>query len=100
MTEQSNELELTNLMLNTNRIAAVLGHLQGVVGDLRTIQVQEQGCHLTASGESALLEIVATQVVERTLDEEFRDLSLSRVVRELEDFGDIVNQEGSSSNDS
>jgi len=62
--------------------------------------VQEQGRRLTASGESASLEIVATQVAERTLDEEFGDLSLSCMVGELEDFGDIVNQEGSSSNDS
>jgi len=52
------------------------------------------------SGESASLGIVATQVAERALDEEFGDLSLSRVVEELEDFGDIVNQEGSVSNDS
>ena len=82
-------------MFNTNRISAVLGHLQGVIGDLQTIQAQEQGHRLIASGELALLEIVATQVAERTLDEEFGNLSLSRVIRELEDFGDIVNQEGS-----
>ena len=62
-------------MFNTNRIAAVLGHLQGVVRDLQTIQVQERGRWI-ASGESVSLEIVATEVAERTLDEEFNDLTL------------------------
>jgi len=80
-------------MFNTNRIAAVLGHLQGVVRDLQTIQMQERG-HRIANGESGSLEIVATNVAERALDEEFNDLSLSRVIRELEDFGDDVDQEG------
>jgi len=94
MTEPLSKLELTTLMFNTNRITAVLDHLQGVVRDMRTIQVQEQGRLLTANGESASLEIVATQVAERTLDEEFGDLSLSRVIGELEDFGDNVDQEG------
>ena len=37
---------------------------------------------------------MATDVVERALDEEFSNLSLSRVIGELEDFGDDVNQEG------
>jgi len=50
---------------------------------------------LTASGESASLETVATQVAERALDVEFGDLSLSRVDVEMEDFGDDVDQEGS-----
>jgi len=81
-------------MFNTNCITAVLDHLQGVVGDMRTIQVREQGRLPTASGESASLEIVATQVAERTLDEEFSDLHLSRVIKELEDFGSNVDQEG------
>ena len=89
-TELLSELELTTLMYNTNHIAAILDHLQGVVGDMRTIQVQEQGRLLTTSGESASLEIVATQVAERTLDEEFSDLNLSCVIEELEDFGNDV----------
>ena len=80
-------------MFNMNCIAAILGYLQGVVGDLRTIQVQEQGHRLTASGELASLEIVVTQVAERTLDEEFNDLSLSCMIGELEDFSDNVDQE-------
>jgi len=66
-----------------------------VVGDLQTIQTQERGRRLIASGESASLEIVVTQVAERTLDEEFNDLSLSHVIGELEDFSEDVNQEGS-----
>jgi len=81
-------------MFNTNRIAAVLGHLQGVVGDLQTVQMQERG-HQIASGESGSLEIVVMNVAERALDEEFSDLSLSRVIGELEDFGDDVDQESS-----
>jgi len=93
MTEQLSELELTTLMFNTNRITAVLGHLQGVVGDLQTVQIQERGRRI-ASGESGSLEIVVMNVAERALDEEFNDLSLSRVIRELEDFGDDVDQEG------
>jgi len=94
MTEPLSELELTTLMYNTNRITTILDHLQGVVRDMRTIQVQEQGRLLTASGESASLETIAIQVVERTLDEEFNDLSLSHVIGELEDFGSDVDQEG------
>ena len=39
-------------------------------------------------------------MVERALDVEFGDLSLSRVNAEMEDFGDNVDQEGLSSNDS
>jgi len=87
-------------MFNMNCIAAILGYLQGVVGDLRTIQVQEQGHRLTASGELASLEIVVTQVAERTLDEEFNDLSLSCMIGELEDFSDNVDQEGPEYNNS
>jgi len=82
-------------MMNTNRILAVLGHLHGVIEDLRTVQFQEHTRRLTASGELALLEVVATQVAERALDVEFGDLSLSLVDRELEDFGESSNQEGS-----
>ena len=66
-----------------------------MIGDLQTVQVQERARRLNASGESASLETVATQVAERTLDVEFGDLSLSRVDAEMEDFGDDVNQEGS-----
>ena len=82
-------------MMNTNCISAVLGHLHGVIGDLRMVQVQERVRRLTANGESALLETVVMRVAERALDVEFGDLSLSRVDTELEDFGELSNQEGS-----
>jgi len=98
MTDSLNKLELSMLMINTNCLSGVLGHLQGVIGDLRTIQTQEYAHRLTI-GESAL-EVVMTQVGERALDAESRDLSLSRVNAELEDFSDIVNQEGSNLNNS
>jgi len=94
--DQLSELELSTLMMNTNQISAVLGHLHGVIGDLQTVQVQERVHRLTVSGESTSLETVATQVAERALDIEFGDLSISRVDAEMEDFGDDVNQEGSS----
>jgi len=81
-------------MINTNRLSGVLGHLQGVIGDLQMVQMQEYARRLTV-GESASLEVVVMWVVERALDAEFRDLSLSRIDAELEDFGNIVNQEGS-----
>jgi len=81
-------------MINTNHISDVLCHLHGVIGDLQTVQTQEYTCRLTV-GESASLEVVVTQVAESALDVEFGDLSLSRVDTELEDFGDVVNQEGS-----
>ena len=55
--------------------------------------MQERGRRI-ASGELGSLEIVAMEVAERALDEEFSDLSLSRVIGELEDFGDDVDQEG------
>jgi len=81
-------------MFNTNRIASVLGHLQGVVGDLQTVQMQERGRRI-ASGGSGSLEIMVIGVAERALDEEFSDLSLSCVIGELEDFSDNnVDQEG------
>ena len=67
-----------------------------MIGDLQTVQVQERVHRLTVSGESTSLETVATQVAERALDIEFGDLSISRVDAEMEDFGDDVNQEGSS----
>jgi len=86
MTEQLNELELTNLMINTNHITAVLGHLQGVIRDLQTIQTREYSHRLTAGGELASLEVV---------DDEFGDMTISRVDAELEDFGEMLNQEGS-----
>jgi len=93
--DQLSELELSTLMMNTNQISAVFGHLHGVIGDLQTVQVQERLHRLTVSGESALLETVATQVAESALSVEFGDLSLSRVDAELEDFGNIASQEGS-----
>ena len=94
-TAQLSELKLTNLMINTNHIAAVLGHLQGVIGDLQMVQMQEYAHCLTASGELDSLEMVTTQVAEQTLDEEFNNLSLSRLNAVLEDFGEASNQEGS-----
>jgi len=93
-TEQLSELELSTLMINTNRLSGVLGHLQGVIEDLRAVQTQEYARCLTIEG-SVSLEVIVTQVGERALDAEFGDLSLSCVNAELEDFGDDVNQEGS-----
>jgi len=92
--DQLSELELSMLMMNTNQISVVLGHLHGVIGDLQTVQVQERVRRLTVSGESGSLETVATQVAERALDVEFGDLSISCIDAEMEDFGDNVDQEG------
>jgi len=91
---QLNKLELSTLMINTNRLSGVLGNLQGVLGDLQAVQTEEYG-HRRIVGGSVSLEVVATQVVERALDSEFGDLSLSRVDAEMEDFGEDVDQEGS-----
>jgi len=93
-TDQLSKLELSTLMINTNRLSGVLGHLQGVIEDLWSVQTQEYAHRLTIEG-SGSLEVVATQVAERALDAEFGDLSLSRVNSELEDFGNNVGQEGS-----
>jgi len=94
MVDQLSKLELSTLMINTNHLSSVVGHLQGILGDLQTVQTQEYGCRQLVEG-SVSLEVVATQVGERALDAEFGDLSLSRVDAEMEDFGDNVNQEGS-----
>jgi len=94
MVDQLNELELLTLMINTNRLSGVVGHLQGILGDLQMVQTQEYGRRRIAE-ESVSLEVVATQVGERALDVEFGDLSVSRIDAEMEDFGDNVNQEGS-----
>jgi len=91
--DQLSELELSTLMMNTNQISAVLGHLHGVIGDLWMVQTREYARRLTIKGLGSL-EVVATQVAERALDVEFGDLSLSRVDAEMEDFSDNVNQEG------
>jgi len=93
--DQLSELELSTLMMNTNQISAVLGHLHGVIGDLQSVQVQERIHRLAVSEESASLAMVATQVAESALNVEFGDLSLSRVDAEFEDFGNNANQEGS-----
>jgi len=71
------ELELSNLMINSNRIAAVLVRLQGVVEDLHQTQFNEWTRRLSERGELGDAETVATQVAEMTLDEE------------LEDFGEL-----------
>jgi len=71
------ELELSNLMINSNRIAAVLIHLQGVVEDLYQTQFNEWTRRLSERGELGDAETVATQVAEMTFDEE------------LEDFGEL-----------
>jgi len=71
------ELELSNLMINSNRMAAVLVHLQGVVEDLHQVQFNEWTCQLSERGGLGDAETVATQVAEMTLDEE------------LEDFGEL-----------
>ena len=74
---EMSELELSNLMINSNRMAAVLVHLQGVVADLHQVQFQEYTCRLSERGELGEAEVVATQVAEMTLDDE------------LEDFGEL-----------
>jgi len=74
---EMSELELSNLMINSNRIAAVLVHLQGVVEDLHQTQFNEWTHWLSERGELGDAEAVATQVAEMTLDEE------------LEDFGEL-----------
>ena len=74
---EMSELELLNLMINSNRMAAVLVHLQGVVEDLHQVQFNEWTRRLSERGELGNAETVATQVAEMTLDEE------------LEDFGEL-----------
>jgi len=74
---EMSELELSNLMINSNRLAVVLVHLQGVVEDLHQTQFNEWTRRLSESGELGSAETVATQVAEMTLDEE------------LEDFGEL-----------
>jgi len=74
---EMSELELSNLMINSNRMAAVLVHLQGVVEDLHQVQFNEWTRWLSERGELGDAETVATQVAEMTLDEE------------LEDFGEL-----------
>jgi len=74
---EMSELKLSNLMINSNRIAAVLVHLQGVVEDLHQTQFNEWTRRLSERGELGDAETVATQVVKMTLDEE------------LEDFGEL-----------
>ena len=74
---EMSELELSNLMINSNRLAAVLVHLQGVVEDLHQTQFNEWTRRLSERGELGDAETVASQVAEMTLDEE------------LEDFGEL-----------
>jgi len=74
---EMSELELSNLMINSNRIAAVLVHLQGVVEDLHQAQFNKWTRRLSERGELGDAEAVANQVAEMTLDEE------------LEDFGEL-----------
>jgi len=70
---EMSELELSNLMINSNRMAAVLVHLQGVVEDLHQVQFNEWTHRLSERGELGDAETVATQVVEMTLNEELED---------------------------
>jgi len=74
---EMSKLELSNLMINSNRMAAVLVHLQGVVEDLHQVQFNEWTRRLSERGELGDAETVATQVAEMTLD------------GELEDFGEL-----------
>jgi len=74
---EMSELELLNLMINSNRMAAVLVHLQGVVEDLHQVQFNEWTRRLSERRELGDAETVAAQVAEMTLDEE------------LEDFGEL-----------
>ena len=74
---EMSELELSNLMINSNWMAAVLVHLQGVVADLHQVQFQEYTRRLSERGDLGEVEVVASRVAEMTLDEE------------LEDFGEL-----------
>jgi len=73
---EMSELELSNLMINSNRLAAVLVHLQGVVEDLHQTQFNEWTRRLSERGELGDAETVATQVAEMTLDEELEDFGV------------------------
>jgi len=59
---EMSELELSNLMINLNRLAAVLVHLQGVVEDLHQTQFNEWTRRLSERGELGDAETVASQV--------------------------------------
>jgi len=74
---EMSKLELSNLMINSNRLVAVLVHLQGVVEDLHQTQFNEWTRRLSERGDLGNAETVANQVAEMTLDEE------------LEDFGEL-----------
>jgi len=75
---EMSDLKLTNLMINLNWMAAVLVHLQGVVEDLHQVQFSEYTCRLSDRGELGQAEVVATQMAEVTLDEEFGELDVFR----------------------
>jgi len=84
MLPEMSELELSNLMINSNRIAAVLVHLQGVVEDLHQTQFNEWTRRLSERGELGDAETVANQVAEMTLDEELEDFrELDKYRREM-----------------
>ena len=86
------DLKLSMLMINSNCLAVVLEHLWGIIDGLQQVQFCEYTRWLSDRGEFNNGETVATWVAEQTLDEEFSSLNLDT---ELEDFGEVLNQEGS-----
>ena len=79
--------ELSWLMVSVNQIAGVLNHLQGIVGNLWTIQAQEVACCLIATGELDSTEELVIQVAQLSLDEDFNEDGVD-VEGALEDFGE------------
>jgi len=73
------DTELSILMINSNRLAAVLEHLRGVIDRLQQVQFQGYTRRLTEHGELDSGEAVAARVAEETLDEEFGELEEFRL---------------------
>jgi len=73
------DAELSILMINSNRLAAVLEHLRGVIDGLQQIQFQEYARRLTERGELDSGEAVTARVAEEMLGEEFGELEEFRL---------------------
>ena len=85
--ELSND-DLSRLMATTNQVSTVLTHLQTIVGNLWTIQVQEAARRLIESGESDSMEALVIAVAQLSIDEDFLGEGEPDVGRDLEDFGE------------
>ena len=79
--------KLSWLMVTANQIAGMLNHLQGIVGNLQTVQAQEAACRLIAAGELDSTEELAIQVAQLSLDEDFDEDGVD-MEGALEDFGE------------